>query len=65
MGQIALAVTLAAIHKRQTKRRIMSNLEIRGDWNISNSKLKQKWAKLTDDDLHFAEGKHEELLGRI
>ena len=29
------------------------------------TKLKQKWAKLTDDDLQFAEGKHDELLGRI
>jgi uncharacterized protein YjbJ (UPF0337 family) len=43
----------------------MNTLEIKGDWNITKGKLKQKWAKLTDDDLHFAEGKHEELLGPI
>jgi uncharacterized protein YjbJ (UPF0337 family) len=43
----------------------MSKLEIKGDWNIAKGKLKQKWAKLTDDDLQFAEGKHDELLGRI
>jgi uncharacterized protein YjbJ (UPF0337 family) len=40
-------------------------LEIKGDWNIIKGKLKQKWAKLTDDDLQYAEGKQEELLGRI
>jgi uncharacterized protein YjbJ (UPF0337 family) len=27
--------------------------------------LKQKWAKLTDDDLRYTEGKQEELVGRI
>jgi len=30
----------------------MNKLEIKGDWNITKGKLKQKWAKLTDDDLH-------------
>ena len=43
----------------------MNKLEIKGDWNITKGKLKQKWAKLTDDDLQFAEGKQDELLGRI
>ena len=43
----------------------MTKLEIKGDWNITKGKLKQKWAKLTDDDLQFIEGKSEELLGRI
>jgi uncharacterized protein YjbJ (UPF0337 family) len=43
----------------------MNTLEIKGDWNITKGKLKQKWANLTDDDLQFAEGKHDELLGRI
>ena len=43
----------------------MNKLEVKGDWNITKGKLKQKWAKLTDDDLQFAEGKSEELIGRI
>lgn len=43
----------------------MNTLEIKGDWNITKGKLKQKWAQLTDDDLQFADGKHDELLGRI
>jgi uncharacterized protein YjbJ (UPF0337 family) len=43
----------------------MTTLEIKGDWNIIKGKLKQKWAKLTDDDLQFVEGKQNELLGRI
>ena len=43
----------------------MTKLELKGDWNITKGTLKQKWAKLTDDDLQYVEGKSEELLGRI
>ena len=43
----------------------MTKLEIKGDWNITKGKLKQKWAKLTDDDLQYVEGKQDELFGRI
>jgi uncharacterized protein YjbJ (UPF0337 family) len=40
-------------------------MEFKGDWNIAKAKLKQKWAKLTDDDLQYAEGKYDETVGRI
>jgi len=43
----------------------MEKLQIKGEWNIIKGNLKQKWAKLTDDDLKFIEGKQDELLGRI
>ncbi len=43
----------------------MTTIEMRGDWNIAKGKLKQKWAQLTDDDLRYADGKQDELIGRI
>lgn len=43
----------------------MSTLVMKGNWNILKGRLKQKWAKLTDNDLRFIEGKEEELTGRI
>jgi len=43
----------------------MNTFEIKGDWNIAKGKLKQKWAQLADEGLQYAEGKQEELLGRI
>jgi uncharacterized protein YjbJ (UPF0337 family) len=49
----------------RTKGSVVNTFEIKGDWNITKGKLKQKWAKLTEDDLPFAEGRQEELLGRI
>jgi len=38
---------------------------MKGNWNITKGKLKQKWASLTDNDLRFEEGKEDELFGRI
>ena len=43
----------------------MDNLKAKGDWNIVKGKLKQKWSKLTDDDLRYEDGKDQELVGRI
>lgn len=43
----------------------MNKLGIKGNWNEIKGKLKQKYANLTDDDLLFAEGKEEELFGRL
>lgn len=43
----------------------MSVLEMRGNWNIIKGRLRQRWARLTDDDLQFVEGKERELIGRI
>ena len=43
----------------------MTKLQFRGSWNEVKGKLKQKYARLTDDDLTFAEGKDDELLGRL
>ncbi|MBA4056953.1 MAG: general stress protein CsbD [Marivirga sp.] len=43
----------------------MEKIEIKGDWNILKGKLKQKFGKLTDNDLIFIKGKEEELIGRL
>lgn len=43
----------------------MNKLQIKGNWNEIKGKLKQKFADLTDDDMVYAEGKEDELLGRL
>jgi uncharacterized protein YjbJ (UPF0337 family) len=63
-GRKILAVNLAA-NPKETTNSNMTTLEIKGDWNITKGKLKQKWASLTDDDLQYASGKQDELFGRI
>ena len=39
--------------------------ELQGNWNELKGKLKQKFAELTDDDLLFATGKKDEILGKL
>jgi len=39
--------------------------QVSGNWKQFRGKAKEKWAKLTDDDLTLAEGKRDQLLGRI
>lgn len=43
----------------------MNSTEMKGNWEEQKGKLKQKFAKLTDNDLLFAEGKKEEMMGRL
>ena len=43
----------------------MNKLELKGDWNIVKGRLKQRFAKLTDNDLCYTEGQEDELVGRI
>ncbi len=44
---------------------VMNSTEIKGNWNELKGKLKQKYATLTDDDLMFAEGKEDEMYGKL
>lgn len=43
----------------------MNKLTWKGRWNELKGKVKQQYADLTDDDLLYAEGKEDELLGRL
>ena len=42
-----------------------TKLQLKGTWNEVKGKLKQKYGQLADDDLSFADGKEDELLGRL
>lgn len=44
---------------------IMNTTEVKGNWEEQKGKLKQKFAKLTDNDLLFVEGKKEEMMGKL
>jgi uncharacterized protein YjbJ (UPF0337 family) len=44
----------------------MKNItELKGNWNETKGKLKQKFAILTNSDLLLIEGKQDEMLGRL
>jgi uncharacterized protein YjbJ (UPF0337 family) len=49
----------------QFKIQKMNTTELKGNWDEQKGKLKQKFATLTDDDLLFAEGKKDEMFGKL
>jgi len=49
----------------QLNTKTMNTTELKGNWEQQKGKLKQKFANLTDNDLLFAEGKKEEMFGRL
>jgi uncharacterized protein YjbJ (UPF0337 family) len=38
---------------------------IEGNWKTFKGQVRQKWGKLTDDDLDVIEGKRDQLEGKI
>jgi uncharacterized protein YjbJ (UPF0337 family) len=36
-----------------------------GKWEQAKGKIKEKWGKLTDDDMTVINGKRDQLAGRI
>ena len=38
---------------------------IEGKWKQSAGKVREKWGKLTDDDMHVIAGKRDQLVGKI
>jgi len=42
-----------------------SIIDLKGNWNEQKGKLKQKFATLTDNDLLFADGKKDEMVGKL
>jgi uncharacterized protein YjbJ (UPF0337 family) len=54
----------ANLHDKEN--RVMVNRQaLAGHWNEIRGKLKEKWGKLTDDDLRTFNGNVEQLIGRI
>ena len=52
-------------NKRNLNIKAMNTTEVKGNWDEQKGKLKQKFAKLTDNDLLFLEGKKDEMLGKL
>lgn len=39
--------------------------QIQGDWRQMTGKVKEKWGKLTDDELTTAAGQREQIIGLL
>ena len=43
----------------------MNKEMLQGTWTDLKGKLKEKWGKLTDDDLKVIEGKRDQIAGKL
>lgn len=43
----------------------MNRDELKGKWKQLKGTVREKWGKLTDDDMDIIAGKYEQLVGRI
>ena len=43
----------------------MNKDQTEGNWKQFKGNVKEKWGKLTDDDLTVVEGKRDQLVGKI
>jgi uncharacterized protein YjbJ (UPF0337 family) len=43
----------------------MNKDTLQGQWTQVKGKVREKWGRLTDDDLDVIEGRREQLVGKI
>jgi uncharacterized protein YjbJ (UPF0337 family) len=43
----------------------MNNDRFEGNWKQLKGKVKERWGKLTDDDLRTIDGKRDQLVGKL
>jgi uncharacterized protein YjbJ (UPF0337 family) len=55
----------ALAHSRNPEDIAMDWNRVEGNWKEVKGKVKEKWAKLTDDDLTAIDGKRDQLEGRL
>jgi uncharacterized protein YjbJ (UPF0337 family) len=39
--------------------------QMEGKWKQATGKVKEKWGRLTDDDLQMIRGKRDQLIGKV
>jgi uncharacterized protein YjbJ (UPF0337 family) len=43
----------------------MNSDQLKGKWKQLKGSAKERWGKLTDDDLDVIDGKHDQLIGKV
>ena len=43
----------------------MNSDQMQGKWKQMKGSVKERWGKLTDDDLDVINGQHDQLIGKI
>ena len=43
----------------------MNENELKGNWQNLKGKVREKWGKVTDDDIEVIAGKRDQLVGKL
>jgi uncharacterized protein YjbJ (UPF0337 family) len=43
----------------------MNSDQLEGEWKQVKGEVREKWGKLTDDDMHVVAGRREQLIGKV
>lgn len=43
----------------------MNSTTLKGNWNILKGKVRERWGKITDNDLEQIQGRSDQLLGTV
>jgi uncharacterized protein YjbJ (UPF0337 family) len=43
----------------------MNSDQLKGKWKQVKGSVKERWGKLTDDDIDIINGQHDQLVGKI
>jgi uncharacterized protein YjbJ (UPF0337 family) len=54
-----------SLKQRQKKERVMDWNRLEGNWKQFKGNVKEKWGRLTDDDLDVINGRQDQLEGKI
>src|SRR5262249_36821493 len=57
---------VVVVCETRTQRRLIMNWDqVKGNWKQFTGKVKEKWGKLTDDDLTQIAGKRDQFVGKL
>ena len=43
----------------------MNTEQLKGKWKQVKGSVKERWGKLTDDDIAVIDGQHDQLIGKV
>ena len=43
----------------------MNTEQLKGKWKQVKGSVKERWGKLTDDDIDVIDGQHDQLIGKV
>jgi uncharacterized protein YjbJ (UPF0337 family) len=60
-----LRVNLAGTQSSKQGAKNMNSDQLKGKWKQMKGSVKERWGKLTDDDLDVIDGQSDQLIGKI